>query len=192
MKPSALIVLAVLGATLPACTTLHPDRRQMTEWNWSLVRQKPDPCGTMPKPDPYLEMDAKGPTKCGGNLDAGGNTLIDWVLVKPVAIVMLPVSWLTDTLLLNPINGYKKAELQNYERRFCEAEMHPEWSDARAAHNAYGVVPVLTPWIVSDALAAPEFAARWLWNSTAPTSPVNDANYEAYWREHNESTGEGN
>ena len=179
-----IAAVAALGA-LPSCTTFNPERRQLTEWNWSLVKENKDPCGTMPEPT-NMGMGKK----CGPSADVAGNTVIDAIFVKPIAFVMLPISWLGDTLLLNPIDGYKKAELENHERRFCQTEAHPEWSDAHAAQHAYGVIPVATPWIVSEALAAPEFAARWIWNSVAPTAPVNQDDYNAYWREHNEMTGQ--
>lgn len=180
-----IAAVAALGA-LPSCTTFNPDRRQLTEWNLGLIKEHRDPCGTMSAEPAPTEKNSK----CGALDNMNGSRVIDWVFVKPIAFVMLPISWLGDTLLLNPIDGYKKAELDTHERRFCQTEAHPEWSDAHAAHHAYGVIPVATPWVVSEALALPEFAARWVWNSVTPTAPVNQDDYNAYWRMHNETTGQ--
>ena len=183
MNKIALAALLAAFAGLPACTTFNPQRRTMTDWSLSMVKEPANPCGTM---SPYSGPKAD---KCGTQPDRAGRTFIDAVFVKPIAFVMLPISWATDTLILNPIDGYKKAELDSHERRFCMAEAHENWSDAHAAHHAYGVVPVATPWVVSDLLAAPEFAARWVWNSVTPVDPVNKDSYDEYWREHNEQTG---
>jgi hypothetical protein len=185
MKKLALAVSLAALAGLPACTTFNPKRRTMTNWNLSMLREPPDPCGTMsPETEMYTTKD------CRSSADRAGRGIVDAVFVKPIAFLMMPISWVTDTLVLNPIDGYKKAELDSHERRFCHTGAEEGWSNAHAAHHAYGVVPVATPWVVSDALAAPEFVARWFWNSVTPTDPVDKAAYEEYWRQHNEHTGE--
>lgn len=188
MKKLALVAAVAACAALPACTTFHSQRRTLTDWSLSQIREKRDPCGSMSADT----QAAAGKIPCNaGNADGAARSFIDAAFVKPVAFALLPVSWLGDTLILNPINAYKKAELDSHERRYCAPEAAGDnWSDAHAAHHAYGAVPVLTPWVVSDALAAPEFAARWIWSSVYPTDPVNQAAYEQYWREHNETTGE--
>lgn len=191
MRKLALVAALAAFAALPACTTFNPQRRTLTDWSVAQLKEPADPCGTMSyDPEPKAgEKDA-----CGGKTIFHGMTgrkVVNWVFVKPIELVMVPVSWLGDTLILNPIDGWKKAELDTYERRFCKAEAAgDEWSDAHAAHHAYGVIPVATPWVVSDLLAAPEFAARWIWNSVSPADPVNTDAYNAYWREHNETTGQ--
>ncbi|MCE9638273.1 MAG: hypothetical protein K8T90_21440 [Planctomycetes bacterium] len=184
MKSFGLVAVISVGAALSACTTFNPHRRTMTDWNVSMLKAPVDPCGSMPA------VEGTGNNgQCGGNAEGAGRRAIDAIFVKPIAFAMMPISWATDTLILNPIDGYKKAELEVHERRFCETESHPEWSDAHAAHHAYGAVPVATPWVISEALALPEFAARWVWNSVYPTSPVDQDAYNQYWREHNEVTG---
>ena len=97
-----LALLAALAA-LPACTAFHPDRRTMTNWNWDLVRTT-----TQTKP--------KAPCD-NTDWDGFGNPVINWVAAIP-EVVLLPVSVAVDTLILNPIDGFKKAELQVYNRRF--------------------------------------------------------------------------
>jgi len=186
MKKLAVVALAAAVAGLPACTTMHKDRRTMTDWNMGLLREKVDPCGTSAAHGKNKAQ--SGDCKAGANFNAEGTgpKLIEYVTVKPIALAMLPVSWLTDTVILNPINAFKRAELETHDRKYCAPEHHPEWSDAQADEHAYGVVPPVTPWPVGYVLTAPEFAGRWVWNSLFPTAPVNDAKYEAYWHEHNE------
>ena len=183
MKKIALVATIAALAGLPACTAFNPQRRTMTDWNMSMIKEPVDPCGSM------SPLSGPNAAKCGTNADGAGRSFIDALLVKPIAFAMIPISWATDTLILNPIDAYKKTELDTHERRFCRADGNDDWSDAHAAHHAYGVVPVATPWVVSEALAAPEFTARWFWNSVYPTDPVNQDAYDDYWREHNEQTG---
>lgn len=181
MKKLALAGLLAAVVGLPACTTFNPHRRTMTDWNMSMLRENHDPCGTL-HPDTQPPHGWKG-------WDNVGKKGVNWVLVKPIQGVMLPISWLTDTLILNPIDGYKKAEYDTHEHKTCKADMTCV-SNAQADHHSYGVIPAATPWPVSWALTAPEFLGRWIWNSTTPTDPVCPCAYEEYWRAHNESTGE--
>lgn len=170
MKRLALVAAL---AFLPACTTFHEDRRTLTNWNLELIR---DAASAKPK------------TPCDkDDWDGLGNPVINWLLVEPVAIAMLPVSWLGDTLIVNPINGWEKAELQVYNRRFGhDDEMGASESALRNAQLAPGV----TPWIVGDALAVPEFLGHWLWNSTYWTDPVNKESWNQYWNEHHEQSSQ--
>jgi hypothetical protein len=165
-----LALLATL-AVLPACTTIHEDRRVLTNWNWDLIT---DTARSTPKG----ACDAS-------DLDGIVNPLINWVLVEPIACVMLPGSWLIDTLILNPIDGWKKAELQVYERRFGTDDQRGV--SESALRNAQ-VAPALTPWFVGDILALPEFLGHWIWNSTYWTDPVNKESWNKFWNEHNEKS----
>jgi hypothetical protein len=163
-----LALLAAL-AVLPACTTIHEDRRTLTEWNLNWIRET---AGVKPK------------APCDNrDWDGTANPVINWVLVEPIACVMLPISWLGDTLIVNPINGWEKAELQVYNRRFGGDDSRgvSESGDRNAQ-----LAPGVAPWIVGDALAVPEFLGHWLWNSTYPTDPVNKESWNKYWNEHNE------
>jgi len=170
MKRLALVAALAGLAVLPACTTFHKDRRSLTQWNLELIKDTA-------KPSP-----AKSPESW--HADGVAHPVINYVFVEPIAAVMLPVSWLGDTLIVNPVNGFKKAQLQHHERRFgCDDQRGVVESQVKD----YGtVVPWVPPWPVSDVLAAPEFLARWAWNSTYPTDPVNQDSYNAYWDEHNE------
>ncbi len=168
MKRLALV--AALAA-LPACTTFHEDRRVLTEWNLDLIRDTAHP-------RPKKPCDAR-------DFDGAANPIINYVFVEPIACLMLPVSWLGDTLIVNPINGFEKAELQTYNRRFShDDEMGVSESGERNAQW----VPGMTPWVVGDLLAAPEFLAHWIWNSTYPTAPVDKESWNMYWNEHHERT----
>ncbi len=165
-----LALLAAL-AVLPACTTFHEDRRTLTDWNLNWIRET---AGVKPK----APCDAR-------DWDGAANPVINWVLVEPIACVMLPISWLGDTLIVNPINGWEKAELQVYNRRFGGDDSRGvSESGDRNAQWAPGV----TPWIVGDVLAVPEFLGHWIWNSTYPTDPVNKESWNKYWNEHNEKS----
>lgn len=181
MKRIVLAVALAASAALPACTTAHPERRTMTDWSLALVRQPVDPCGSMPGHETAKEG-------CGGNAEGGARRFIDSAFVKPVAFATLPVAWAMDTALLNPIDGWKKAQLQCHERRLCKNEAAGDSiSNAHADFNAGGVVPTATPFL-GTVLYAPEFAARWIWNSVYPTDPVNQDAYNSYWNDHNEKS----
>lgn len=152
-------------AVLPACTTIHEDRRALTNWNLD-----------------FIVDTAKAPTD-GDGLDKVANPVINWVFVEPIACVLLPISWLGDTLIVNPINGFEKAEIQTYNRRFGkDDEMGVSESALRNAQYA----PGLTPPIVGNILYLPEFAMHWLWNSTYWTDPVDVDSWNQYWNEHHE------
>jgi hypothetical protein len=166
MKRLALVAAL---AVLPACTTVHPDRRTLTEWNLDLLRNT-----TRVRPSAPCDR---------ADWDAAGNPLINWILVAPIEAVMLPGSWLVDTLVVNPINGWEKAELQSYNRRFGrDDELGVSESGLQNAQLAPGVAP----WIVGDVLAAPEFLGHWLWNSIYWTDPVNKESWNQYWNDHHE------
>ena len=179
MKKIALVAVVLGMCALPACSTFNPQRRTLTDWTVSRAREPADPCGNMP-------TSAQPKSDCGGNPEKAASTFIDSVLVKPITFAMIPIAWVGDTFILNPINGWKKAELQTYERRFCRAEAEPKWSDAHAASEAGGAIPIAVPWVVSDALALPEFAGRFVWNTVSNTDPVKQDAYNEYWNEHNE------
>ena len=168
MKRYALVALTAL-AMLPACTAIHPQRRTLTDWNWELVV---DHNHEVPSPDNE------------GDLTRTATPIIDWVLVQPFQVALLPISWAADTFILNPINGWKKAELDNHmdrEGRYAGLET----SEQGLKNYQYG--PWLPPPIISDLLDAPRFLARWLWNSTYwNADPVNDEAWEDYWQRHYE------
>lgn len=187
MKKLALAALLAAGVGLPACTTFNPHRRQLTDWSVAMLREKPDPCGTFPAES----HPCKGKNCVCNRADRMGRKVVDVVCVKPiVAVVMIPAAWLTDTLILNPIEGWKKAEVETHERKTCKAEhAGDKWSDVHADQHSYGVVPTVTPWPIGYLLSAPEFVARFAWNALTPTDPICPGTYGEYWREHNESTG---
>src|SRR5436853_118022 len=135
MKRLALVAAL---AFLPACTTFHEDRRTLTDWNLDLIRQTG-------RVKPKAPCDPR-------DWDGFGNPLINWVLVEPVACVMLPISWLGDTLIVNPINGWQKAELQVYNRRFGADDTR---GVSEAGVRNEQLAPGVAPWIVGDLLAAP-------------------------------------
>jgi len=167
-----LALLAAL-AVLPACTTIHEDRRTLTRWNWELITDTARGAGTPS-------------TGCGvGDADGVANPLINWILVEPFACIMLPGSWLVDTLIINPIDGWKKAELQVYNRRFGTDDFR---GGRESALQSWQVAPAVTPWIVGNIIALPEFFGHWIWNSTYWTDPVNNDSWNKYWSEHNEQS----
>ena len=170
MKRNALVALTAL-ALLPACTAIHPERRTLTQWNWELV----------------VDHNAKVPgPKDANDLGSTMTPIIDWVLVQPIQVAFLPVSWVGDTFILNPIDGWKKAELDTHrdrEGRYSGLET------SEAGLKNYQYAPLLPPPIVSDLLDAPRFLARWLWNSTYwGADPVDDEAWETYWQRHFEQS----
>ncbi len=172
MKRIALV--AALGALvgLSACTTVHPDRRTLLDWNLELVKQHAKKW-----------QNPKGE----GGWDGTFDVVAGWVLVEPVAVAMVPITWAGDTFVLNVIDGYKKAEMDNHAMRFGGDDNR---TNAHSAVHAYGPLPTVTPWWVSDLLSTPRFAAEWLWNSTYPTRPHCPCRYNAYWNKHNEVTSQ--
>ena len=168
MKRLALVAAL---AILPACTTIHEDRRVLTEWNLDLIR---DTAHERPK----QACDAH-------DWDGISNPIIKWVLVEPFAVVMLPISWLGDTLILNPINGFEKAELQSYNRRFGDDQ---DRGAAESANKNFQLAPGLPPPPIAQLLAIPEFLGHWIWNSTYWTDPVNKESWNRYWNEHHEES----
>ena len=157
----------------PACTTIHEDRRVLTNWNLELIK---DVAGSKPQ------------TGCDStDWDGFGNPIINWVLVEPICCAMLPVSWVVDTVVVNPINGFQKAELQTYNRRFGhDDEMGTSESGIKNFQFAPGVPPEPVPCLIG----MPEFLGRWLWNSTFWTAPVNKDSWNAYWNEHHEQSSQ--
>jgi len=159
MKRLALLAALVI---LPACTTFHPDRRTATEWNWTLVKDTV-------KSKPKAPCDAQ---------DADGlvNPVINWVIAIP-EVLMLPGSWAVDTFILNPIDGFKKAQLQTYNRRYGDED---ERGGAEAGlRNGWTTYP-------SMAEEVPEVALHWIWNSIYWTDPVNKDQWNQFWNDHNE------
>jgi hypothetical protein len=168
MKRLALVTAL---AVLPACTVFHPERRQLTEWNLDLIKRTvaSTPVGPSDKND----------------LDAAANPVIDYVLVLPFQAIMLPFSVLGDMLVVNPINGFEKAELQTYNRRFGRDD---EFGTSQAGLNNEQLAPGLLPPILTDLIAVPEFLGHWLWNSTYWTDPVNKDSWNRYWNDHHEQS----
>ena len=170
MKRYALVALTAM-ALLPACTAIHPERRTLTDWNWELVT------------DHNHKVEAP---KDANSWTDTGYPIIDWVLVQPIQVLMLPLSWAGDTFILNPINAWKKAELDTHrdrEGRYMDAPT------SEAGLKNYQYAPMLPPPIVSDLLDAPRFLARWLWNSTYwGADPVDTESYDEYWNAHYEKT----
>ncbi len=166
-----LALLAAL-AVLPACTTIHEDRRALTSWSWD-----------------YVVETARGTPKSpcdAGDLDGVVNPVINWVLVEPFAVlIMLPCSWVVDTVIVNPIDGWKKAELQVYNRRFGADDQRGS-TESGVRNLQYA--PAVLPWFVGDIIALPEFLGHWIWNSTYWTDPVNTESWNKYWSEHNEQS----
>ena len=171
MKRFALVAAL---AILPACTAFHPDRRTATNWSLELIR---DTGRTAPK-QPCDRHDWDGMV----------NPIINYGLLEPVeCFVIFPGSVLLDTLVLNPINGWQKAELQVYNRRFGG-------DDSRGASESGlregQVAPGVAPWAAGDLVAAPEFVAHWLWNSLYWTDPVNKESWNSYWNQHHEASSQ--
>ena len=155
MKRLALLAALVI---LPACTSFHPDRRTMCEWNWKLLKDTTSAQPTAP-------CDAQ-------DVDRLGNPMINWVIAIP-EFFFLPVSWGVDTFILNPIDGFKKAELQTYNRHY-------------GADDQRGTSESQTREIIDAPMWPFEFTAHWLWNSVYWTDPVNKDSWNKYWNDHNE------
>ncbi len=169
MKRLTLVAIAALIA-LPACTTIHPDRRTLTEWNWELL------------------TDGNQKVEAPKDVDSWSDTaypVFDWLVVQPIALVMLPVSWAIDTVIVNPVNAFKKTQLDTHMDR---EGRYADLGTAEAAAKNYKPTPITPPWIVSDLLDLPRFAARWVWNSTYWSDPVDVDGYEEYWQTHYEVT----
>lgn len=166
------VLAAVLAMfMLSACTTIHPDRRTVLDWNIDLVLDEND--------------EVHSPEDLN-DLDAPAQSIIDWVLVQPIQIAMLPVSWAIDTFILNPIDAWKTATLSIHEDR--EVRYDVDDSDEAAVKN-YQYVPAGPPWIISDLLDAPRFVARWLWASVYWNAEPHDSDaYDDYWDAHIEDT----
>ena len=169
MKRLALVAAL---AVLPACTTIHEDRRALTSWSWEFIKDT-----------------AVAHREGGGSsgLDKVANPVINWVFVEPVAIVLLPISWLGDTLIVNPINGFEKAEIQSYNRRFG---LDDERGTSESSLQNAQWVPGITPPIVGNILYLPEFLMHWLWNSTYWTAPVDKDSWNQYWNDHHEQSSQ--
>lgn len=168
MKRLALVTAL---AVLPACTVFHEDRRQLTTWNLELIRDtvRAQPAGPRDKND----------------MDSAANPLINWILVAPFQVVMLPFSIAGDALVVNPINGFEKAELQVYNRRFSHDD---ELGTSQAGLNNEQLAPGLLPPLLCDLIAVPEFLGHWIWNSTYWTAPVSKDSWNRYWNDHHESS----
>ena len=162
-----MAALAALAA-LPACTVFHSDRRTMTEWNFDLIEEHAG----------LSDDDTSGTA----------TSVIDFLTVEPVALAMLPVSILADTLILNPIDAWKCAEMSTHYDR---DERHPEHSNEQAAHYDYQVLPPYAPPAqAAGVLAWPRLLGRWLWYSAAPVSvPCSDDQWHEYWNSHKEKVG---
>ena len=172
MKRFALAAIAAL-IVLPACTTIHPERRTLTDWNWDLVV---DHNHSISSPDDE------------GDLTDTAWPLIDWVVVQPIQVAMLPVSWAGDTFILNPIDAWKSAELANHHDREVRYDVD---DTSESSVKNYQYAPAVPPHIVSDVLDLPRFVLRWLWNSTYFNAEPHDQEaWNAYWNAHNEKTAQ--
>jgi hypothetical protein len=170
MKRLALVAAL---AILPACTTVHEDRRTVTTWNLELIKDT-----GREKPKAACDKD---------DWDGVANPLINWVLVEPFAVAMLPVSWAADTFVVNPINGWQKAEIQTYNRRFAHDD---EMGTSESGVKNFQLAPAIPPAPVASAIAIPEFLGHWIWNSVYWTDPVNKDSWNKYWNEHHEQSSQ--
>jgi len=165
------LVLVTALAVLPACTVFHPERRQLITWNWENLTNT-----VSVSPGEGKDKDAA---------DNVVNPLINWILVAPFQAIMLPFSFLGDALIVNPINGWEKAEIQTYNRRFSRDD---EFGTSQSAVNNYQYMPGLLPPILTDLIAVPEFLGHWIWNSTYWTPPVDKDSWNRYWNDHHEQS----
>jgi len=168
MKKFALVALTAM-AMLPACTAIHPERRTLTDWNWEMVV------------DHNHKVDAP---KDSNSWTDSAYPVFDWVLVQPIQVALLPVSWVGDTFILNPIDAWKKAALDNHNDR---EGRYLGLSTSESGVKNYQYAPMIPPPFVSDALDYPRFLARFLWNATYwAADPVDQSAYESYWQRHHE------
>jgi len=168
MKRLALVTAL---AVLPACTVFHEDRRQLITWNWENLK-------TTVSVSPGTGNDKNA-------ADNVVNPLINWVLVAPFQCIMLPFSFLGDALVINPINGWEKAEIQTYNRRFGRDD---QFGTSQSAVNNYQYMPGILPPILTELIAVPEFLGHWIWNSTFWTDPVDKDSWNRYWNDHHEQS----
>ena len=162
MKRLALLAALVI---LPACTAFHPERRTVTEWNWKLMRDTTGGKDWLGGPNAKAPCDLQ-------DVDGVGNPIINWIIAIP-ELALLPVSVAVDTVILNPIDGFKKAELQTYNRHY-------------GADDTRGTAESQTREIIDAPMWPFEFVAHWAWNSIYWTDPVNKDDWNKYWNDHNE------
>jgi hypothetical protein len=173
MKRTVLVATLFALTALPACTAFHPERRTVTNWNLHLMR--------------HNSFQTCAPGDCEDWDTKTAPDAIDWITVQPIALAMLPLSIACDTFIVNPIDGWKRAE---YEAHAEHYEWAPDASNAEAATYAYGKGPMPGGWAASQALAMPQFIGRWIWNSTAYcAAPHNAEKWQEYWETHNEESG---
>ncbi len=176
MRPVSMAVLGMVMA-LSSCTVFNPERRTLTDWNLDMVEE-------------HAVSVCRAPEGCS-EWNSLSSTVIDWVTVEPLAIAMLPVSILGDTLILNPIDAWKCAEMTTHHNRH---ERHAEHSNEQAAQYAYQPLPPIgPPGPVASLLTVPEFLGRWLWGSTSSCAePCSGDSWNEYWNEHKEDQGYNN
>ncbi len=175
MKRTVLAVAVLASMVLPSCTVFHPQRRQMTDWNFDIIKE-------------HAVAICRAPENCE-EWNPLAETVVDWVTVQPLAIAMLPLSILCDTLILNPIDAWKCAEMKVHHKRH---DRHAEHSNAQAAHYDFQAKPPFVPPNApsSDLLALPRFLGHWLWGATSCCSePCPEGDWNEYWNEHKEETG---
>jgi hypothetical protein len=168
MKKLALVAAL---AVLPACTVFHPERRQLLSYNWDALSRT-----VSGKPESPKDKN---------DWDRTATPVINWVFVAPFQALMLPFSFLGDALVVNPINGFEKAEIQTYNRRFSNDDI---FGSTHSGVANYQLAPLLLPPLLTDLIAVPEFLARWIWNSTYWTDPVDQDSWNRYWNDHHESS----
>ena len=174
MKKTVMVAALAASMALPSCTVFHPQRRKVTDWNIELFKE-------------HAISVCRAPEGCD-EWNPFARTIIDWLTVQPFAIAMMPISVLTDTLILNPIDAWKCAEMSTHHDRHGR---HPEHSDEQAAHyDMQSLPPYVPPNPTSDVLALPRFIGRWLWGSTSScVDPCSEEKWAEYWNEHKEQTG---
>lgn len=146
MKKALAFAVAVClaASSLPGCvfSPIHPERRQVSRWNWEHLSGVSD------------------------------------VRDVPVAIfgaLGVPCAWLTDALIVNPIDSYKGAvvDVHGYawdDQNEGEAQAYVK-SGARSKGSFFLLMPL-------------DFIVR----ANAPVPPHDEAAWKAYWNEHVEVT----
>jgi hypothetical protein len=145
-KALSFLMAAVLGAaSLPGCllTPLHPERRQVTRWDWELVR-----------------------------MDDG----IKDVPVAVFGVVLLPVAWVVDAVIVNPIDAHKGAVLDVHGVAWDDMNEGESPAYVKSHGRSFG----------SLLLQPLDFA--WRANSPVMAGPHCPEQWKAYWNKHVEVT----
>jgi hypothetical protein len=142
---SLMLVGALAVASLPGCilTPLHPERRQVTRWDWELVR-----------------------------MDDG----IKDVPVMVFGAVLLPVAWVVDSFIVNPIDSYKGAMLDTHDIAWDDVDEGKSQAYVKSHGRTFGAL-ILGP-----------FDFMWRANSPVMAGPHNPDAWKFYWNTHVEVT----